>query len=180
MTDEKLLALLRFDEDEGLKEMMSAYSRLVYSIAANVLSSDEDRKEAVNDTFYKVWRARNDIDLERASLKSYVSMVARSCALSKLKSLKQYEPLPENELDLGIDADFSSDSAARQNESIIRECVSRMPMPDREVFISRYYFEKPISVIALELGLKERRVEYILQKGRRRLRMALIKGGILL
>ena len=39
---------------------------------------------------------------------------------------------------------------------------------------------KPVADIARELGLKERRVNYILQKGKRRLRKALLKGGILL
>ena len=109
MTDEQMLDLLRRDGDEGLKHIMSAYSGLAFSIAAGILSSSEDRNEAVNDTFYKVWRAREDIDLTRASLKGYVAMVARSCSLNKLKSLSQYEPLPEDELDLGIDVDFGND-----------------------------------------------------------------------
>ena len=180
MTDRDMLELLRSDGDEGLKRVMSAYSGLVYSIAAGILSDNEDRREAVSDTFYKVWRAREDIDLSRASLKGYIAMAARSCALNKLKSLKQYEPLPENEADLGIDVDFDSDESAKINEDIIRECVSSMPSPDREIFISRYYYEKPVAVIAREQGLKERRVEYILSKGKRRLRKALLKGGILL
>ena len=180
MTDEELLGLLRSDSEEGLRRVMSAYSGLVYSIAAGVLSSEEDRRETVNDTFYKVWRAREDIDLERASLKSYVAMVARSCSLSKLKSLKQYEPLPDNEADLGIDVDFTTEQSAKINERIIAECVSAMPSPDREIFIARFYYEKPVAVIAQELGLSERRVEYILSKDKRRLRKALIKGGILL
>ena len=67
-----------------------------------------------------------------------------------------------------------------KSEKIIAECISAMPSPDREIFISRFYFEKPISEIARELGLSERRVEYILAKDKRRLRKALIKGGILL
>ena len=180
MTDEQMLTLLRFDADKGLEQIMSAYSGLAFSIAAGILADSEDRREAVNDTFLKVWRAREDIDLSRAGLKGYVAMVARSCALSKLKSLKQYEPLPENEADLGIDVDFGSDEAARVNEQIIKECVSSMPSPDREVFISRYYYEKPVADIARELGLKERHVNYILSKGKRRLRKALLKGGILL
>lgn len=180
MTDEQMLQLLRSDADEGLRRIMSAYSALAYSIAAGFLADGEDRREAVNDTFYKVWRAREDIDLSRASLKGYVAMVARSCALNKLKSLKHYEPLPENEADLGIDVDFSSEDAAKVNEEIIRRCVSSMPSPDREIFISRYYYEKPAADIARELGLSERRVNYILSKGKRRLRKALLKGGILL
>ncbi|MBR6874143.1 MAG: sigma-70 family RNA polymerase sigma factor [Ruminococcus sp.] len=180
MTDEKLLQILLTDSENGLELVMSAYSKLAYSIAAGILASEEDRREVVNDTFYKVWRARQDIDLDRASLKSYVAMVARSCSLSKLKTLHRYEPLPDNEADLGIDVDFTSDEAARTNERIIARCVSAMPSPDREIFIGRYYFEKPVAVIAQELGLSERRVEYILSKDKRRLRKALIKGGILL
>lgn len=180
MTDQELLVLLRSDREKGLQAVMSAYSRLVYSIVSGILTSEEDRGEAVNDTFYKVWRLREEIDLSRAGLKGYVSMVARTCALDKLKRLKVYEPLSDNEADLGIDVDFEDDRSAKANERIIAECISAMPSPDREIFISRFYFEKPISEIAREVGLSVRRVEYILEKDKRRLRRALIKGGILL
>ena len=180
MTDEQLLGLLRSDRETGLQAVMSAYSGLVYSVAAGILAGEEDRREVVNDTFYKVWRLRDEIALSRAGLKSYVAMVARSCSLDKLKTLRPHEPLSDNEADLGIDVDFEDERSAKINEKIIAECISAMPSPDREIFISRFYFEKPISEIARELGLSERRVEYILAKDKRRLRKALIKGGILL
>lgn len=180
MTDDNMLELMRSGDEKGLEYVMSAYSRLAQAIAAGILSDEQDCKEAVSDAFYKIWRNRMEIDLSRASLKNYVAMVTRSCALNKLKTLKQYEPLPDDERDLGIEADFSNELAAKHNERIIAQCIREMPSPDREIFISRYYFAKPIPVIAREHKMKEKRVEYLLSKNKRRLRTALIKGGILL
>lgn len=180
MTDEEMLRLMQMDDERGLEGAVSAYSRLAHSVAAGILKNEQDCSEAVSDAFYKVWRTRMEIDLSRASLKGYISMVTRSCALTKLRSVQSFEPLPDDERDLGIEVDFTDSLAARHNERLIARCIREMPSPDREVFISRYYYSKPIAEIARQQGLRPRRVEQLLAKGRRRLRSALTKGGILL
>ncbi len=180
MSDEEILRLMQSEDEKGLEELMKTYSRLAEAIAAGFLKSEEDRQEAVSDTFYKIWRTRMEIDLSRAGLKSYVSMVARSCSINKLKTIQSFEPLPDDERDLGIEVDLTNDLAAKHNEKVIASCIRGMPSPDREIFISRYYYAKPIPVIAKEHDMKEKRVEYILSKNKRRLRKALMKGGILL
>ena len=180
MTDEVMVRLMQQNDERGLEYTMSAYSRLAHSIAAGILGDEQDRREAVSDACYKIWRTRMEIDLSRASLKGYVSMVTRSCALNKLKSVKSFEPLPDDERDLGIEVDVTDELNARHNERVIAECIRSMPSPDREIFISRYYYSKPIPEIAREQGMKPGRVEKLLSKNRRRLRAALLEGGILL
>ena len=162
---------------------MQSYSSLVGSIVGRYLADSSDREEAVSDTFYKLWRYRSVIDTERSSLRSFVCTVAKSCALDKLRSInriKRQEAIPPAENDIGIDVDYDDAAAREHNHRLIAECVSSMPSPDREVFVDRYYFNMPVKDIAKKEGLKEKKVEHILSKGRLRLKEALIKGGILL
>lgn len=180
MTDEKILELMREGKEEGLAAVMDKYRKLVISVVSGMLISKEDREEVAEDTFYKVWKCSDRIDTERGSLKNYICMVGRSVALNKLRTLSQTEPLPDDERDLGIEADFSTESAAEHNRKVIADCVRSMPSPEREIFVYRYYYSTPITIIAQKVGLNERKVEYMLHKCKRRLRDALTKGGILL
>lgn len=180
MTDEKITALLRGDDEKGLTAAMSKYTRLVKSIAAAMLTNEEDIEEVASDTFYKLWKNRREIDLARGSLKNYICMIGRSCTINKLRTLSATEPLPDDERDLGVEADFSDPGAAEHNRRIIAECIRSMPSPDREVFIGRFYYSLTYAEIARRCGITESRVEYILHKRKRSLREALLKGGILL
>ena len=180
MTDEKILALLRRDDEKGLTAAMGRYSRLAYSVAGGMLDAPEDIEEVVSDTFYKVWEHRRDIDTDKGSLKNYICMVARSSTLNKLRSRSITEPLPDEERDLGIEVDFSKESAAEHNRRVIADCIRSLPSPDREVFIDRFYYSLSYAAIAQRRGLTVKRVEYILHRSKRRLRDALLKGGILL
>ena len=180
MTDEKILALLKSNDEKGLTAAMGRYSRLAASVAAGMLEAEEDIEEVVSDTFYKVWDHRQDIDTEKGSLKNYICMVARSCTLNKLRTLRLTEPLPDEERDLGVEADFSTESSAEHNRRVIAECIRGLPSPDREVFIDRFYYSLSYAAIAQRRSITVKRVEYILHRSKRRLRDALLKGGILL
>lgn len=180
MTDEKILALMREGNEQGLAAAMSKYQRLVESIAGVMLEAKEDIEEVAADTFYKLWQNSADIDLSRSSLKNYVCMVGRSITINKLRTLSQTERLPDEERDLGIEVDFETPDAAEHNKEIITACVRKMPSPEREIFLYRYYYSMPVSLISEKLGIEGRKVEYILHHCKRKLRNALTKGGILL
>ena len=180
MTDEKLLELMRRNDESGLEMLMKKYRRLVEYIAAKMLSSENDREETVMDTFYKVWANRGQIDISRMSLKNYVSMTAAGCTVDKLRKITRGEPVDPLEDDLELDLDLDNEAARRINLDIIKCCVSEMPSPDREIFIDRYYFEMSVKEIALRRGVKEKKVWNILSRRKAALKKALIKGGIIL
>lgn len=183
MTDEKLLTLMQLGDSSALDELMDKYKPLVGFIISRSVGSAADVEEAVQDTFYKVWKNRHDIDISRRSLKGYVSMVAKSCAEDKRRSLSRLpaqEDISDKENDLGIDIDYADETAKRENMRIIAECITEMPSPDREIFIGRYYFRLPVKEIAERYGLKPKKVENILARRKKRLAKELIARGIIL
>ena len=180
MTDEKLLEMMRQNDESALRALMDKYKRLVEYIAAKMLSSESDREETVMDTFYKVWANRAQIDTSRMSLKNYVSMTAASCTVDKLRKITKGEPVDPLEDDLELELDLENEAARSSNLDIIKCCVREMPSPDREIFIDRYYYEMSVKEIALRRGVKEKKVWNILARRKEALRKALIKGGIIL
>lgn len=183
MTDEEILTLMQQNHDTALDELMEKYKALVSFIVSQSVRSTADAEEAVQDTFYKVWRNRHSIDIKRRSLKGYVSMVAKSCAEDKRRSLSHYlaqEDISDKENDLGVDIDYTDEAAKVENMRIIAECIRAMPSPDREVFIERYYFRMPVKEIADRHGLRPKKVENILARRKKRLGKELIARGIIL
>ncbi len=180
MEDAQLLELLETDSDEALGIVKSRYSALVKLVVSQIVSDAEDCEEAVSDTFIKLWRTRKSIDLGLSSLKTYICTVARSCALNKLRGKKVCEPIPENENDLGVEIDYTGEAAKSINRRIVAECISALPQPDKNIFIYRYYYNMQIKAIAEKTDTDQRRVEYILSRGRERLKDALLKGGVIL
>lgn len=182
MTDEQIVEMLHKSDTAGLEAAIDRYGRLVESIAVRMLESRSDCEEAVSDTFFKLWRYRKEVDLERSSLKGFICMLAKNCVTDRLRynnRIKRREVIPPEENDLGIDVDYENAEAKRLNQMLIIECVSTMPSPEKEVFVDRYYFNMPIKDIADREKLDRRAVEAHLRKGKRRLREALLKGGVL-
>ena len=180
MTDEELLGRMRADDQKAFETVMNKYRRYVEYIAGRMINTPSDIEEAVMDTFYKVWDKRNEIDLNKMSLKSYISMTASSCTVDKLRRMTKGAPVDPIEDDLELELDLEDETARKINLDIIKKVVQAMPSPDREIFIDRYYFELDVKEIAKRRNVAEKKVWNILSRRKDKLRKELIKGGVTL
>ncbi len=180
MTDEELLGRMRADDQKAFETVMQKYRRYVEYIAGRMINTESDREETVMDTFYKVWNKRNEIDLNKMSLKSYISMTASSCTVDKLRRITKGAPVDPIEDDLQLELDLEDETARKINLDIIKKVVQAMPSPDREIFIDRYYFELDVKEIAKRRNVAEKKVWNILSRRKAKLRKELIKGGVTL
>ena len=181
--DRELIDGLRQDNINAFNDAVRKYKKLVESLSAELLDNVTDREEVVNDTFFKLWRCRYQLDPERGSLQNFVCTLARSCIFDRLRynnRIKRREVISREENDIGLDVDYENAAARELNHKVIIECISTMPSPNKEVFIDRYYFNMPIKDISEREGLKIKKVENILYRGKKRLKKALIKGGVML
>lgn len=180
MSDTELVSRMKLGDQSALEAVMKKYRRLVEYIAGKMLASESDREETVMDTFYKVWAARDRIDTDKMSLKSYISMTASSCTVDKLRHVTAGVGVDPLEDDLRLELDLEDEAARSVNLDIIKRCVQAMPSPEKEIFIDRYYFELPVKEIAQRRGVKEKKVWNILLRRKQQLVKELTKGGIIL
>lgn len=180
MSDKEILAMMCSDNEGGLDRLVIKYGALVKAVVSHIVSDKSDCEEAVSDTFYKVWKNRLSIDLSRKSLKNYVCMVANSCAVDKARSISRQDSIDIEENDIGVDVDYTDETAKKINQQIIIKCIKAMRYPDREIFIDRYYFRLSVKDIAERHGLNVKKVENVLSRGKKSLKKALLEGGIML
>lgn len=190
MKDHERMAVISVSDNEiierlvtdngGLEAAKDKYTSLVMKICRGFLQSTDDAEEACADCFIRLWKTRRDIDAAKSSLKTYICMLARHAAIDKSRTLDKGEKLSLEENDLGVDVDYEDEAAKQINMKLIAKCVSEMPSPAREIFIDRYYFKMSVKDIASRYGLKPKKVENTLAREKKRLRSALLKGGIII
>lgn len=83
MNDEQIIKMLFGRSEEAIRELEKQYGKLVRVMVGNVLSSEEDTGECVNDTWLAVW---NTIPPQKPqSLAGYVCRISKNIALRRYR-----------------------------------------------------------------------------------------------
>lgn len=175
MTDKQALALLSARDAKGIEWIIECYAPYVGAVISAVSHSlllREDVEELTADVFVRLWKSKTPPAPEK--LKAYLGSIARNAALTKLH--KQKDALPLEDETLYIDqADQVDLLHGREREEAVRRAVRAMPMPEREIFVRRYYYGQSAPEIAKHTGLSPDAVRQRLHRGREKLRRALLK-----
>ena len=173
MTDAKALTQLQSGDPQALEWFIERYGNYVGTVVNSVLQgcmSHEDVEEVTSDVFVTFWKSAEK--LFPLNLKGYLSRVARSLALRKLRERTQELPLEEDILFLEEDALIEKCDQGERDRRV-REAVLSMTQPDREIFLRHYYYCQSVSVIAEKMKLNPSTIKTRLKRGREKLRQHL-------
>ena len=176
MNDAKALALLKSGDQDALAWFIDKYSAYVGTVVNSILAgsmSHEDVEEVTADVFVTLWRSSEN--LIPLNLKGYLSRVARSLSMQKLRERVQVLPLDEDILILDDDSEFDR-LAREEQDDMVRNAVYSMPQPDKEIFLRFYYYCQSVSLIADQMQMNPSTVKTKLKRGRERLRVILSKN----
>ncbi len=179
MEDTSIIELFFSRSEQALAETKSKYGRLCEKIAYGILNNTEDTEECVSSSYMKLWNA---IPPKRPeSLCGYLCMIVRNTALSAIDRIRknsfqeQYDELceviPDSET---VESRFDS----RQIGEYINGYLAGIGKKNREVFVSRYYFNMSVNGIAEGLGMTENAVKTRLSRTRAGLRKYLQERGV--
>lgn len=172
MEDEvKLLARLRNRERDSIDDAIRVYtpylSTVLYNMVGNILSK-EDIEEIVSDVFVALWKNAERIDLQKGTVRSYISATARNFALKRLN--KRTEHTNIDDIEIEDEASSIEESAAG---SAVWDAVMSLGEPDNEIFVRYYKFDEKIRDISKATGLNISTVKTRLSRGKRKLRKIL-------
>ncbi len=179
MDDNNIIEMFFSRSEQAISETERKYGRLCSNIAYAILSNAEDTEECVNDSYVKLWNA---IPPKRPeSLCGYLCMIVRNTALTAFEKVKrrsyeqQYDELAEIIPDNAtVESRFESSALSEY----LNAYLGKISRKNREVFISRYYFNMSITETAQGLGLSESAVKTRLTRVRAGLRQYLQERGV--
>ena len=183
--DDRGIIELFFNRDErAVEESERKYGAYCFTVAKNILGSDEDAEECVNTALMKAW---GSIPPNRPkSLKLYLAKLARSAGLDRYEMNNAKKrgggelPLVLDELrEVSSGADEPlSELEAKELANAVNAFLRRLPGLERDLFIRRCFFSEPVPVIAERFGLTASALTARLSRTRKKLREYLKKEGL--
>ena len=161
MTEEEIIDLIRRQDDAGMSALAERFEKLLFYIVRGILGSrQDDIEECVNDTYLKIWRNVERYDFERASLATWLKVIARNTALNRLRDVRRHEEQCCSG-ELSELADTVADARQNVENQIVRkeqaarlnEVVRRLPDRERELMLRKYFYLQSSKTIASSMGM---------------------------
>src|SRR5262249_23713005 len=152
-------------------------NRLVYGLILRVLGDASTAEEVLLDVYTQVWRQASTYDTGRGAPLAWVTTIARSRAIDRLRSgwqdQKRKEPLDSiGDAPTGA-ATPEEETVASERQQLVREALARLTPEQREVIELAYYSGLSHSEIAAKLNQPLGTVKTRTRLGMMKLREAL-------
>ena len=182
--DDRLIIDLYWQRSESaISETDKKYGRYCRYIANNILHSDTEAEECVDDAYMKTWDA---IPPTRpSSLRTFVGRITRNLALNRYEYKRAQKRCAEMETAL----EEIEELIAAPEESLVdtialreslNEFLGTLTHKSRIIFVKRYWYLASIKEIASEVGSSESSIKVSLHRTRQELKDFLEKKGIAL
>ena len=178
MSDREIMELIKNGDEAGLRILVERYEKLLVYLIGGVLGErSRDVEECVNDTWLKFWKHAAEFDLERASIVTYLKVIARNTALNRLRDVKRHEDR-RLQGDISEFADSCEDAGQNVESEMLRkehmarlnEAIAAMPDKERELMLRKYYYLQSSKTIAEAMGMSVNAVDSKLSRLRSKMR----------
>jgi RNA polymerase sigma-70 factor (ECF subfamily) len=76
-------------DESALSALYDRWSHRVHTVAYWILKDEDEAEDVVEETFWQAWRSAGQFDLQRASASTWLTMIARSRALDRLRAQRR-------------------------------------------------------------------------------------------
>jgi len=181
MDDRKIIRLLWNRAEEALTLLARRFGQRLLNTARNILGSNQDAEETVNDTYLAVW---NTIPPQKPNpLAAFVYKIGRNLALKRyrdntaVKRNGSYD-LSLEELEGCIPGPALEDTVdARELGRAIDAFLDTLSADNRNLFLRRYWFGDSVKDVARAFDLTQNTASVRLSRIRTQLKDYLIKEG---
>ena len=184
MEDRAILDLYFARAERAIEETGRKYGVPVRRVARNILGSEQDAEECVDDTWLAAW---NSIPPARPDpLLTYLCKICRNRALSMWRDRHARKrdssfdlALEELEDVLAAKGSPEREYEARELSAAVNGFLAGLSAEDRFAFLRRYWYGDTVKAVAARLGSGEHRITLRLSRIRRKLKEHLEQEGLL-
>jgi len=185
MEDERIIALFESRSTDAVDEASRQYGTYCRTVAYNILLSEEDSEECLNDALLRTW---NSIPPEHpASLKAYLGRITRNLAIDRFRR-KNAEKRSSDTVSLPIDEladlvpsglNIESDIDAAELKEKLNGFIGSLECEKRIIFVQRYWYMLSVEELARKHHMSKSKIKMQLLRTRSLLREYLTKEGYL-
>ena len=156
--NEELAALIKSvagGDQSAMTTLYDSTSRLVYGLALRILDDTSAAEEVLMDVYMQVWRQASLYDGKRGAPLAWLTTIARSRAIDRLRSgvQEQMRREPLESASMSTTATSAEDfTIASEMQKLVRSALDTLSPEQREVIELAYYGGFSHSEIAAKLS----------------------------
>ena len=171
--------------EDAIEKTKEKYDRYCFKVAFNILQSDRDAEECVNDTYVNAWNA---IPPSRPdNLATFLGKLTRNISLNRYYHDHAMKRTTNIEVALDELEDVLSEKGAFDyiaEEAVLKDIINRflgqLSKINRIVFVKRYWYLNSVKEISSDCGISESNVKVKLARTRKSFKAFLEKEGVVL
>lgn len=163
------------DDPHTFSRAYGEYRAAALAAAQGVLHDPGAAEDVVQEVFVQLWRRPRSFDERRGSLRSYITMLARSRAIDRWRSQAVQDSVVERlrlEPAAREEASAAERVIARQRAAWAAGVVARLPASQREAVLLAYGADMSAAEIAAALGVPHGTAKSRVRLGLEKLRLA--------
>ena len=153
MNESELIRRYRSGDEEAFEEIFFTHSPKVSSYVYRRISSPEDARDIVQQTFLNLHRSRSELR-EDAPLSPWIMTIARNLCHDHLRRQGRRAPTsPIVEAPLAGTPHPEDHLARQESRRVLRNAIDALGRGQQEVLKAHWFEHKPYATIAKELGV---------------------------
>ncbi len=172
LNDKKMISAIIKRDEQMLAFVIQKYSKLLWKIAASILlnvSSVQEVEECVADVFIFLWQYPEKYNPDRAKLSSWLSMIARSKAVDRYRSLIKNKEISMSEI-IVESLGYAEVKTSDEDKEELLFYIAELDEKEKELIVRRYYYEQKPAEIALALDIPKKQIENRLYYAKQKLK----------
>ncbi|WP_066628277.1 RNA polymerase sigma factor [Labilibacter marinus] len=163
--DPSLIAALKNGDEDAFKGIYELLYARLFRFVKYALSNSEDSEEIVQETFLKLWKSHQDIDLDK-SFESFVFTIAKNQIKDFLRKVLSQKKYIESII---LENSFESNQLEeivnyRETDKVIRQLIGMLPEKRRTAFELSRFQGKTYKEISLLMNISENTVDTHIRK----------------
>lgn len=173
--EQGLVARSRQGDGRAQEALVTAYERVIFTLALRMTGDREEARDITQDVFLKVFRSLPSFDPRRRFF-SWIYRIAVNECIDRLRTRRRQQPLDESRED---PADRPDAAAERQEISdAVQAALLELKEEDRQMLVLRHWLHRSLAEIGESLGVPEQTVKSRLFEARQRLGRVLRRRGM--
>lgn len=176
MIDDERIVELFFDRSEqAIRELDIKYGKLCHRLSYNIVNSQQDAEECVNDAYLGAWNAIPPA--KPNPLQAYICKIVRNISLKiyyrkeAAKRSSHYTiAMEEVEAYIADPNTVEAEIEVRELARIIESFLDTLTVENRVIFMRRYWFSDSCKDIAEFVGLTEKNISVRLTRIRQKMK----------
>jgi len=170
-SDSQLMVDLCDGDEDAFSEIVRRFQSPIYSLLIRMTGNEEDAKELLQLTFFRVYKYRRNYDPEKKFV-NWIFTIASNLAKKEWKRKSRWMSVPLEHVHLSSPVSTAPhyDAGRVQLRASIEEAIDRLPSHYREPFLLREMEQMSYEDIAEILGVRLGTVKSRINRARAKLR----------